>query len=604
MKFGRYETIDELCSGDGETVFRARGTAIDRVVTLKALSEKEAADPERKARFVREAQQAAGLSHEAILGTYDLGEEGGIPFVALEPIEGVDLEELVRASSPSLETKSRVLIQVARALDFAHEKGVSHGDLCLANVRLVGEGERAVKVIGFGVHLCRRGPSYYLAPERVAGGPASPAADLWSLGVLAYEVLTGRPPFHGTSTNPIAFHKAGALVHPRLQDVVFRLLEWDPALRYAHARDVVKDLESFLSDGPGRRKEAAGAFDKALTLYRAGSVNAAIVGWEEALMLDPDHTQSGKHLKLAREKAEAMREVKLLQKLASLYLDRGKKEKALHYFQEVLRVDPYHAVAQEHVQSLGGLGANLSAALVRADAVPLPKGPIRDAAGDVKTAAALLKKERVGEAISVLRDALARNPGDSAAQEQLSKIIKRIRKRVVAEKALVQECIERGNQSFRTERFQDAEEQWGRVLALDETNLIARKNLEILSAYLKDREPGKDVDLAYPEGQRFHARLPARFPARYRGLFSPHTEEREVELHRVSMSGISLLAKDPLPVSAVIQITMKLPGRETEVEALAQVLHSAPEPFGRHLIGTMLLLVPQAYADHLKTLEA
>lgn len=133
---------------------------------------------------------------------------------------------------------------------------------------------------------------------------------------------------------------------------------------------------------------------------------------------------------------------------------------------------------------------------------------------------------------------------------------------------------------------------------MDSDNLVAKRNLEVLSNYLSGS--GLNRDILYPEGQRFHQRLPAGFPARYRGILAPESSTRKADLHRLSVSGISILTKAPVPVSAILEITFKLPGKESEIIALAQVVHAVQEPFGGYLVGGALLLVPAAYVEFLK----
>lgn len=230
----------------------------------------------------------------------------------------------------------------------------------------------------------------------------------------------------------------------------------------------------------------------------------------------------------------------------------------------------------------------------------LPPPPAA-ASPELRRAIALVKKERIGEGMAILRDLLDRSPKDTMVQDYLVRIVRRIRKRVFAEKELVQKAIEKGNACFRTENFQEAEEAWNKVLALDDANLVARKNLEVLSSYVRGKKA--DEDITYPEGQRFHARVPGGFPCRYRGLFAPRSGAREAIVHRLSVSGISLLTDEPVGISAVLEVVFRLPGRDRDIEVLAQAIHAVQEPFGRHLIGTILLLVPEPYVEYLKEMQ-
>ena len=625
LRFGKYEVLEAVGHGAMGTIYRARDPHIDRLVAVKAMTATAASDPDRRQRFTMEAKMAGQLSHENLVKVYDLGAQDGVPYIAMEYLEGTDLKTIIRDRIELLsEKKLNILIQIARGLSYAHKRGVVHRDIKPENIRLLEDG--VVKIMDFGIAMRAderadgegfHGTVAYMAPERLQGQEGTPASDLWAVGVLAYELLTFTSPFPAdnyaammeriTSGQPVPMDLSKTLVHPELQRVVMKLLAREPRDRYRSADELLEELEEFVSEEATRRKEAQTAFNGALEEYRKGNLKAAMRGWEEALRLEPDHFPARSHLKMASERMAGLREVKLLGKLADFYMEQQRPDRALTFYQDVLAIDPHHVAAHEAVRVLGGLGerpaskraAPLPVSAKSASSVKLPALP-PGASPEVRRALAAVKKERLAEGITILRDALERHPADALVQDYLARIVLRVKKRVFKEKALVQKYIEKGNACFRTERFAEAEEQWNRVLAIDGENVIARKNLEVLAGYLKDQRV--DEDIAYPEGRRHHLRLPANSPARYRGLFSPQAGFRAAELHRLSISGMSLLTAEAVPVSAVIEVSFEIPATRNTVEVLAQVVHVVAEPFGRQLVGTVLLLVPEAYVEFLKTL--
>ena len=206
---GKFEVLERLGQGGMGTVYRARDPILDRPVALKTISAELAANPEFLGRFQREARAAARLTHPNIVTVYELGDVAGVPFIAMELLEGLDL---VEAMSPPgrlpLDEKLRIMVEVCRGLDYAHKRGVIHRDVKPANVRLLASG--AVKLVDFGIARLGEstltqtgillGTPSYLAPEVVAGGRVDHRADMWAVGVILYELLSGERPFTATTS--------------------------------------------------------------------------------------------------------------------------------------------------------------------------------------------------------------------------------------------------------------------------------------------------------------------------------------------------------------------------------------------------------------------
>ena len=186
------------------TVYRARDPVLDRPVALKTISAELAANPEFLGRFHREARAAARLTHPNIVTIYELGDVSGTPYIAMELLEGLDL---VEAMSPAdrlpVDDKLRIMVEVCRGLDYAHKRGVIHRDVKPANVRLLADG--TVKLLDFGIARLGEstltqtgillGTPSYLAPEVVSGGRVDLRADMWAVGIILYELLSGQRPF-------------------------------------------------------------------------------------------------------------------------------------------------------------------------------------------------------------------------------------------------------------------------------------------------------------------------------------------------------------------------------------------------------------------------
>jgi beta-lactam-binding protein with PASTA domain len=257
----RYRVLKRLGSGGMADVFCAEDTQLGRRVALKLLHRRFAEDAEFVERFRREASSAAGLQHPNIVGVFDRGEWDGTYYIAMEFLEGHTLKQLVRehgAMPPDLAVD--ITMQVLRAAKFAHKRGVVHRDIKPHNVILDEEGR--AKVTDFGIARAGAsdmtetgsimGTAQYLSPEQAQGQPVSPRSDLYSIGVMLYELLTGRVPFDADSPVTIALKhvseppvppaEINPAVSPALEAVVMRALEKDPARRFADADEFAAAL--------------------------------------------------------------------------------------------------------------------------------------------------------------------------------------------------------------------------------------------------------------------------------------------------------------------------------------------------------------------------
>jgi serine/threonine-protein kinase len=263
----RYE-LEELCgSGGMSSVFRARDVQLDRSVAIKILHERYVDDPEYVERFRREARAVARLSHPNIVTVIDRGEDEGRQYIVFEHVDGENLKELVvRTGRLPVRRAVELALSVADGLAFAHEHGLVHRDVKPQNVLLSREGD--VKVTDFGIarsldveHGVTQtgtvlGTGEYLAPEQANGKPVSPATDVYSLGVVLWELLAGDVPFSGENFVAVALRHVNEPppslsqvrpdVPPRLAAAVERALAKDPSQRFSSMAALASELRACL----------------------------------------------------------------------------------------------------------------------------------------------------------------------------------------------------------------------------------------------------------------------------------------------------------------------------------------------------------------------
>jgi serine/threonine-protein kinase len=268
--FGRYKLIEVLGKGAMGMVYKGLDPAIDRLVALKTIRLDQIIDPdesnELRERLEREAKAAGKLSHHNIVTIYDVGEESAVQYIAMEYLQGSTLEELlISGINWDYKTLSNVMIQVCDALDYAHENRVVHRDVKPANIMIM-EGSK-VKVMDFGIarldtsaSMTQTGTALgtpnYISPEQLKGQPVDRRSDIFSVGVVFYELLTGEKPFKGDTlsaliysilhTNPPMPSEVNLDV-PRIFDkIIAKALVKDPDLRFQTARDLASILRKLV----------------------------------------------------------------------------------------------------------------------------------------------------------------------------------------------------------------------------------------------------------------------------------------------------------------------------------------------------------------------
>jgi len=304
---GRYEIRRRIARGGMAEVHLARDRSLDRPVAVKVLFPEFATDPAFVERFRREAQAAANLAHPNIVGVYDWGSENGTYFIVMEFVDGQSLADLMREAGPlNPRRAAEITFEVAGALGVAHSKGVVHRDVKPGNVLIAASG--TPKVVDFGIARALSSPSEeltqagsvmgtatYFSPEQAQGFAVDARSDLYSLGVVLFEMVTGRPPFTGDSPVAIAYkHVQEPPARPSslisglpegLEAIMGKLLAKHPDNRYLSAEDLRADLRRFL-DG-----ETPFALTEQRAARAAGPATMATAAVVAGAVRDPGATQ-------------------------------------------------------------------------------------------------------------------------------------------------------------------------------------------------------------------------------------------------------------------------------------------------------------------------
>ncbi|HEY0529898.1 MAG TPA: protein kinase [Gemmatimonadaceae bacterium] len=284
---GKYHIIELVGEGAMGVVYRAVDSVLDRPVAIKVMNEAIARQEDLRKRFLHEAQAAASLQHPNVVTIYDLGDFNGHLFIAMEFVQGVDLEKLLEIGEPlTLQARLDIVIDVLTGLTFAHKRGIVHRDIKPANIRVTEEGR--AKIMDFGVaHLASSsmtstgsflGTPSYMAPEQITEGKTTPATDLFAVGGVLYQLLTGMKPFDAPTLQNLFFRiitdeprKISELMPGlpvALDRIVQKAMAKDPAQRYTSALEMANDLSAV------RAKLSGPAYPESVSL--SASVSGAI----------------------------------------------------------------------------------------------------------------------------------------------------------------------------------------------------------------------------------------------------------------------------------------------------------------------------------------
>jgi serine/threonine-protein kinase len=270
--FGDYELLEEIARGGMGVVYRARQVSLERIVAVKMMRPGLLATEDEVRRFRAEAKTAAAMQHPNIVAIHEVGEFDGLHYFSMDFVDGPNLADLVRERPVDCAEAASHLRTLAAAVQYAHGRGILHRDLKPSNILLDSAGRPHITDFGLARPLDSdasvtmpgvvAGTPAYMSPEQAAGRHEllGPASDIYSLGAVLYELLTGRPPFHGRTQvetvnrvigeRPIPPRKFNATIPRAIEAICLRCLEKEPARRYGSAADLAADLDRFLEGSP------------------------------------------------------------------------------------------------------------------------------------------------------------------------------------------------------------------------------------------------------------------------------------------------------------------------------------------------------------------
>ncbi len=279
LQIGNYQVLHEIGRGGMGVVYKARQANLSRIVALKMILAGEHAGLRERARLRNEAQAAAQLVHPNVVQIFEIGEHEGLPFLTMEYVAGGNLARMLRAMPQAFRWSARMTETMARAIHLAHRRGIVHRDLNPSNILIAPDGTPKISDFGLAKFLVNdRGLSLsgvilgtpsYMAPEQVSGNGQTigPATDVYALGALLYEMLTGAAPFRGfTPMETLCQVMEAELVPPSrlrhgvpedLETICLKCLERDPAMRYASAEELAEDLKRYQDSQPIRARRTS-----------------------------------------------------------------------------------------------------------------------------------------------------------------------------------------------------------------------------------------------------------------------------------------------------------------------------------------------------------
>ena len=383
-QLGKYEVIEELGKGAMGIVYKAYDPLMARYVALKTMSCTNASDPEFKKRFYKEAQAPGRLHHDNIVTIYELNEDQGIPYIAMEYLEGSDLQRLIHSDHIfTLRKIIDIMVQVCEGLQFAHQGGIIHRDVKPANIFLIKNTK--VKIVDFGIaHISQSslmtrtgvmlGTPSYMSPEQVRCEPLSGASDQFSVGVLLYELFTGHRPFEGDTYTNILYkilHEEPAAVHdfyptcpPELEALVLKTLSKIPTDRFLDLASVARRLRKIEAE-----LDQDMTMEPTLQLTRSPQVTAGKSikldmiqryvregKYDQALRILEKLRSSGESPEILEALQEEIQDKQRLGRIEELvgegseFYQDGHYELALECFNEALAIDPGNARVLEWVR--------------------------------------------------------------------------------------------------------------------------------------------------------------------------------------------------------------------------------------------------------------
>ena len=471
-KLGKYEIKSELGRGAMGVVYSARDPRLGRPVALKTMSPSVAGDEELLQRFYREAQSAGQLRHPNIVTIYDIDEADGIPFIAMEFLEGESLESIIaNRKDMTVVKKVDVMVQTCRGLHYAHQHGIVHRDVKPANVVVLTDG--MVKIVDFGIariaggSMTRTGivlgTPMYMSPEQVLGHTVDARSDIFSVGVILYELLTFQNPFAAEDMPTILFKiveqpppPLSSLLPncpPQLEEIVTRALAKNREERYQSAEDLAFDLQQACDYLKRHMVEIY--IEQGQRSFEEGNFTLAKESLQKVLEIDSNHNVAKSLLSRVQEQIYArQRAQKVEQALrhAKEALGADQYDEAIGALDEILRLEPRHAEAQQYKQH----------AIERRDRK-------RKVTRHMERAEKLMADADLKGAKAQLEAALALEPEHPAALAMLESVTREL----AEEERLrqVRQCIESARARVAEKNFAKALEQLQRASELDPINI-------------------------------------------------------------------------------------------------------------------------------------
>ena len=533
-KIGKYEIIDKLGEGAMGVVYKAQDPFMERVVAVKTIAADLDADPELHARFFREARSAGQLSHKNIITIYELGEDNGRVYMAMEFLDGEDLKDKIALRRQlQLEEKLRMMVQLCEGLSHAHHEGIIHRDIKPGNIHITRSGQ--TKILDFGLARIATsditkigsvmGTPSYMSPEQVRGDTVDNRSDIFSVGAVFYEFLTNRKPFAGSSLPEIFFkilqkdpkplNSIVSGIPEELCDIVRRAMFKEPERRYQQADELTRALEHFRPILEERKDTLLGEVREAVSRLsefiegnkklqedlesteRANLTMPVRLAWS-SLSADQDVTQPGYadlgYLELLEARKQAEREqrwladhLEKLQRAASLLDEavllekQGQLKRALKVVEKILREMPDHSQAGPLAERIRKSVEDQRAEEERQTRITalLEDARVHDRLGDEEHAlgqlGALLALEPQHQAALELKTKLEtrREARERAAREQQRRVTANFEKAETAERA---GDLERAKKAARSVLKDEPGHSEGRQLLVRiEAALAARK---------------------------------------------------------------------------------------------------------------------------------
>jgi eukaryotic-like serine/threonine-protein kinase len=371
-RIGKYEVLDVLGRGGMGLVYRAFDRQLNREVAIKTVTEGFTRDPEMLQRFYREAAKTGALKHPNIIIVYDLGEQDGFPYIVMEYLSGDPLDRIIQSGKPQpLAFKLHIIEQVCYALGYAHRNDVIHRDVKPANVIVQADG--VVKLLDFGIarqektdgHLTRTGhvigTLHYMAPERLKNAPFDGRSDIFSVGVMLFQLLTGQLPFSGdySIVQKILSEQQPPLSQflekypPALDAIIDRSMAKNPDDRYSTADEMAAEIAALAQDL--KKEQVSEWMQRAQRLVQEEQYTTARDVLLQLLKVDSQHTVARQliaqvqHNLTLRQRAEQIRQ---LRTLAEQAIPEKHYEEAIDYLQQACALDPSSSELAELLESV------------------------------------------------------------------------------------------------------------------------------------------------------------------------------------------------------------------------------------------------------------